>query len=66
MKNDQAFNIRVDESLAREIGKLASKYDCTQADVIRTCIHLGASQIDRWPIMLKILPVPQAAATNDV
>jgi len=66
VKNDQAINLRVDESLMRKIGRLANKYDCTQADVIRTCIHLGTSQIDDHPMLLKILPFPKEKAINDV
>jgi len=66
MKNDQAINLRVDESLMRKIGKLANKYDVTQADIIRTCIHLAAPQIDANPMFLKLLPFPGTDAINQL
>ncbi len=66
MKNDQAINLRVDEAMFRSIGRLAAEIDCTQAELIRTCVRLSLKTIEAHPSLVKLLPIHSGSARNDV
>ncbi len=56
MKFDNAVNIKIDEKMARYLGKIANSIDCTQPEFIRTFIHLAGPQIERHPYLIQLLP----------
>jgi hypothetical protein len=56
MKYDCAVNIKIDEKMARYLGKTIIAIDCTQSEFIRTCIHLAGPQIERHPYLIQLLP----------
>ncbi len=58
MKFDNAVNIKIDEKMARYLGKTIISIDCTQSEFIRTCIHLAGPQIERHPYLIQLLPHP--------
>jgi hypothetical protein len=64
MKNDQAINLRVDEAMFRSIGHLAAEIDCTQAELIRTCVRLALPMIESHPYLIQLLPHQQKQASN--
>lgn len=66
MKCDQPINLRVDEKMFRDIGRLSNELDCTQAEIIRTCIRLALSQVKAHPYLIQILPVKQPIAMNEL
>jgi hypothetical protein len=59
MKFDNAVNIKIDEKMARYLGKIITSIDCTQSEFIRTCIHLAGPQIERHPYLIQLLPHSQ-------
>jgi hypothetical protein len=66
MKNDQAINLRVDEAMFRSIGRLAAEIDCTQAELIRTCVRLSLAQIKEHPSLIELSQMKMRYARNDV
>ena len=66
MKCDQPINLRVDEAMLRSFGRLSIEIDCTQAELIRTCIRLALSQIKDHPYLVKLLPLQQSNVINDM
>jgi hypothetical protein len=46
--------------------KLAAEVDCTQAEIIRTCIRLSLPQVKAHPFLIKLLPTQYDSARNDV
>lgn len=64
MKCDQPINLRVDEAMMRSIGRLSNELDCTQAELIRTCIRLSLAQIKEHPYLVKLLPFQHEKSMN--
>lgn len=64
MKNDQAINLRVDEAMFRSIGRLSNEIDCTQAELIRTCVRLSLEMIKAHPYLVKLLPYHTDSSSN--
>lgn len=64
MKCDQPINLRVDEPMLRLIGKASNDLDCTQAELIRTCVRLALPMIQSHPYLIQLLPHQQKQAIN--